>query len=80
MRMVVLQPFRQSREVELMMVYRGIQLGYEAILSWCETFGASYAAELKRTRPKLGDKWFLDEVFLKINGVQHSYGQRIGRH
>ena len=32
---------------------------------------ASYAAKLKRRRPKLGDKWFLDEVFLKINGVQH---------
>jgi transposase-like protein len=27
--------------------------------------------KLKRRRPKLGDKWFLDEVFLKINGVQH---------
>ena len=59
------------REVELMMAYRGIQLSYETIRRWCETFGASYAAELKRRRPKPGDKWFLDEVFLKINGVQH---------
>jgi hypothetical protein len=32
---------------------------------------ASYIAKLKRTRPKIGYKWFLDEVFLKINGVQH---------
>ena len=53
------------------MAYRGIQLSYETIRRWCETFGASYAAELKRRRPKLGDKWFLDEVFLKINGLQH---------
>jgi putative transposase len=30
-----------------------------------------YAAKLKRKRPRLGDKCFLDEVFLKINGVQH---------
>jgi putative transposase len=59
------------REVELMMAYRGIQLSYETIRRWCDTFGASYAAKLKRKRPKLGDKWFLDEVFLKINGVQH---------
>jgi transposase-like protein len=28
-----------------------------------DKFGASYAANLKRRRPKLGDKWFLDEVF-----------------
>ena len=59
------------REVELMMAFRGVQLSYETIRRWCDTFGASYAAKLKRRRPKLGDKWFLDEVFLKINGVQH---------
>jgi putative transposase len=59
------------REVELMMAYRGIQLSYETIRRCCDTFGPSYAAKLKRKRPKLGDKWFLDEVFLKINGVQH---------
>jgi putative transposase len=67
------------REVELMMAYRGVQsrlivkavLSYETIRRWCDTFGASYAAKLKRKRPKLGDKWFLDEVFLRINGVQH---------
>src|SRR3978361_1416315 len=54
-----------------MMAYRGIQLSYETIRRCCDTFGASYAAKLKRRRSKLGDKWFLDEVFLKINGVQH---------
>ena len=59
------------REVELMMAFRGVQLSYETIRRWCDTFGASYAAKLKRRRPKLGDKWFLAEVFLKINGVQH---------
>ena len=59
------------REVELMMAFRGVQLSYETIRRWCDTFGPLYAAKLKRRRPKLGDKWFLDEVFLKINGVQH---------
>jgi hypothetical protein len=44
------------REVELMMAYRGIQLSYETIRRWCDTFGPSYAAKLKRKRPKLGDK------------------------
>ncbi|MDQ2832485.1 MAG: IS6 family transposase [Acidobacteriota bacterium] len=59
------------REVELMMAQRGVQLSYETIRRWCNKFGTSYAAKLKCRRPKLGDKWFLDEVFLKINGVQH---------
>src|SRR4051794_38315267 len=33
------------REVELMMAFRGVQLRYETIRRWCDTFGASYAAK-----------------------------------
>ena len=68
------------REVELMMAFRGVQLSYETIRRWCDTFGPSYAAKLKRRRPKLGDKWFLDEVFLKINGTQHYLWRAIDQH
>ena len=68
------------REVELMMAYRGVQLSYETIRRWCDTFGASYAAKLKRRRPNLRDKWFLDEVFLKINGVQHYLWRAVDQH
>src|SRR6186997_2581630 len=63
-----------------MMAYRGIQLSYETIRRWCDAFGASYAVKLKRRRPKLGDKWFLDEVFLKINGVQHYLWRAVDQH
>src|SRR5690348_5301401 len=63
-----------------MMAFRGIHLSYETIRRWCDTFGASYAAKLKRRRPKLGDKWFLDEVFLKINGVQHYLWRAVDQH
>jgi putative transposase len=59
------------REVELIMAFRDVQLSYETIRRWCDKFGPLYAAKLKRRRPKLSDKWFLDEVYLKINGVQH---------
>jgi hypothetical protein len=59
------------RDVELMMAFRGVLLTYEIIRNWCDKFGPSYASQLKRRRPKLGDKWFLDEVFLKMNGVQY---------
>jgi len=51
---------------------RGIVLTYETVRQWCLTFGQRYANELKRRRPKTGDKWHLDEVFLKINGKTHS--------
>jgi putative transposase len=33
-------------------------------------FGQQYANSLRRRRPRPGDKWHLDEVFIKINGEQ----------
>ena len=56
------------RQVELLMAQRGIDVTYETVRQWCRKFGQPYANELKRRRPKPGDKWHLDEVFLKING------------
>jgi putative transposase len=40
----------------------------QTVRQWCLRFGQSYANQLRRRRARLGDKWFLDEVFLKING------------
>ncbi len=31
-------------------------------------FGQTYANELRHRRPRCGDKWHLDEVFLTIRG------------
>jgi len=59
------------RDVEELMAARGIVVSYETIRRWCEKFGKAYADGLRRRRPRTGDKWHLDEVFLKINGVQH---------
>ena len=41
------------------------------VRQWCLKFGQMYANELRRRRPKTGDKWHLDEVYLKINGKAH---------
>jgi transposase-like protein len=73
MRIVVFQLLCESRDVELMMAFRGVQLSYETIRRWCDKFGKPYADQLRRKRGKPGDKWHLDEVFLKINGVQHLF-------
>ncbi|MDQ1022316.1 IS6 family transposase [Streptomyces afghaniensis] len=58
------------REVEELMLQRGIVLSYETVRRWCVKFGLAYARELRRRRPRPGDKWHLDEVFIKINGEQ----------
>ena len=59
------------RQVEEILAARGIVVSYEAIREWSRKFGQTYANALHRRRPQPGDKWHLDEVFLKINGKQH---------
>ncbi len=61
-----------DRDVEAMLVARGIVVTYEAIRQWCLKFGQDYANQLKRRRAQPGDKWHLDEVFLTINGQRSS--------
>lgn len=56
------------RDVEEVLAARGIIVTYETVRQWCLKFGQQYANQLRRRRPKTGDKWHLDEVFLKING------------
>jgi putative transposase len=59
------------REVEEMMMERGVVVSHETIRQWCRKFGQTYANGLRRQRPRPGDKWHLDEVFIKINGKTH---------
>nr|WP_168500491.1 IS6 family transposase [Streptomyces sp. RLB1-33]QIY76359.1 IS6 family transposase [Streptomyces sp. RLB1-33] len=55
------------REVEELMLQRGVIVSYETVRRWCAKFGQAYANGLRR-RPRPGDKWHLDEVFVRING------------
>jgi putative transposase len=59
------------RDVEEMLFARGIMVSYEAIRKWCRKFGQDYANQIRRRRPRTGDKWHLDEVFLTINGKRY---------
>ena len=59
------------RDVEELMAERGVILTYEAVRYWGRKFGQAYANQLRRRRPRPGDTWHLDEVFLTINGQRH---------
>src|SRR5713101_5361502 len=50
---------------------RGVSLSYETVREWCLKFGQPYANGLRHRNPRPGDRWHLDEVFLKINGRLH---------
>ena len=56
------------REVEDLLAERGVHVTYETIRQWSIKFGAEYARRLKRRQGRLGDTWYLNEVFVTING------------
>jgi putative transposase len=56
------------REVEELLLARGVIVSHETIRQWCARFGPEYAAGLRRRKPQAGDKWHLDEVYIKISG------------
>jgi len=55
------------RDVEDRLAERDISVTYEAIRQWCRTIGLDYA---RRLRGRMGDTWYLDELFVKIQGRQ----------
>ncbi|HIE92101.1 MAG TPA: IS6 family transposase [Acidobacteria bacterium] len=58
------------RDTEDLLAQRGTTVSYESIRRWCRAFGPQYARTLRRRRGQLGDTWYLDEVFVKIQGRQ----------
>ena len=46
-------------------------MSYESICLWCIKFGALYSKRLKLKYRGYGDTYYIDEVFVKINGKQH---------
>src|ERR1700674_1249599 len=51
-----------------MMAERGVTVSYESVREWCLKFGGAYTKRIRSRRGRLGDRWHLDEVFLRING------------
>ncbi|MFT6057466.1 MAG: putative transposase [Pseudohongiellaceae bacterium] len=59
------------RDIEDLISHRGIEVSYEAIRLWCNKFGPKYVQRLKRKHQGYGDTFFIDEVFVKIQGQRH---------
>jgi putative transposase len=68
------------RDVELLLAERGVVVSYESIRRWCRKFGRAFAARLRRRRPRPGDTWHLDEVFIRIGGKLHYLWRAVDQH
>ena len=64
------------RNVEDLLHERGIDVCHESVRLWVDRFGTRFAGKIRKQRANYMRQvtqwqWHLDEVFVKINGVQH---------
>ena len=64
------------RNVEDLQFERGIDICHETVRLWWNRFGPMFAGEIRRNRVQnmrahTHWRWHLDEVYVKINGVQY---------
>src|SRR6201986_1722057 len=56
------------RDVEDLLVERGLDVSYETVRSWVLKFGPVIARRLRRHRPRPSDRWHLDEMVVRTAG------------
>ncbi len=68
------------REVEEMLLERGIDVSYETVRRWTVKFGPQIARNLRRRQSRPGDIWHLDEVVVKISGKTFWLWRAVDQH
>jgi putative transposase len=59
------------RDIEDLLAEREIIVTRESIRLWCNKFGSQYARKIRQKQWGFGDTFFIDEVYVKIDGEQH---------
>ncbi len=52
------------RDIEELLLERGVVVTYETIRRWCAKFGPAFAERAKQVRPGPGTTWHLDETLI----------------
>lgn len=59
------------RDVEELLAERGVSVSYEAVRQWGLKFGPTFSKRLRHRQWRPGDTWYLDEVFVTIQGTRN---------
>ena len=59
------------RDVDELLLERGIEVSRESIRTWCINFSADVAQNLRHLKPRRGSRWHLDEMHVIVGGVTH---------
>src|SRR5471032_52568 len=68
------------RDIEELLLERGVIVTYETIRCWCDKFGKGFAHRVKAARRKPGSTWHLDEMFVTLRGELYLLWRAVDEH
>jgi transposase-like protein len=62
------------RDVEELLLERGVEVDHVTVFRWVQRFTPLLVDAARFTRHAPGDRWFVDETYVKVNGIwRHVY-------
>src|ERR687894_357244 len=68
------------RDVEELLVERGIEVDHVTVYRWVQRFAPLLADAARFARRSPGDRWFVDETYVKVNGVWRYVYRAVDQH
>ncbi|AJZ56670.1 DDE domain protein [Paraburkholderia fungorum] len=68
------------RDIEELLLERGVCETYETVWRWCDKFDAAFARWAKGTRRKPGSTWRLDEMLVSLRDEPHVPWRAVDQH
>jgi transposase-like protein len=68
------------RDVEELLVERGVEVDHVTVYRWVQRFTPLLADAARFCRRAPGDRWFVDETYVKVNGVWRYVYRAIDQH
>jgi hypothetical protein len=57
------------RDVEELFAERGIEVDHVSIYRWVQRFAPEFAVAARARQHVIGDRWLLDETYVKVGGI-----------
>jgi transposase-like protein len=68
------------RDVEELLIERGVDVDHVTVFRWVQRFTPLLADVARFARHSLGDRWFVNETYVKVNGVWRYVYRAIDQH
>ncbi|WP_407567271.1 IS6 family transposase [Polymorphospora sp. A560] len=68
------------RDVEELLVERGVEVDHVTVYRWVQRFTLLLADAARFARHAPGDRWFVDETYVKVNGVWRYVYRPVDQH